>query len=382
MRYIPPILLFLLLVACPKPPEQLDPAICDDGYHPCGPDSQECCLDTTSHEFSWQLDTIGNYASWINDFAIISEDDIWAVGNIIMPDLDSGANVFDTEMFNAAHWDGNTWQVIAIDMLLEINNTIIRPELSSIHPFSDNDIWVTTGGFPVHWDGTSWTHYQLLHMGLGIEAGYDAFGISSDDMYFVGYQGGIAHYNGSNFQRMESGTDLDLLSIAGSEDGEHLFAVGFDNLSAQSIIIEYANSTWSTLYYNQGIIPTQGNMGALYPPCAVLGDTAYFSSVKGLWKYNYITGESNLLEKAGDTDLRYLGLEGILANSSSDIGVFTTQAKLLHFNGDNWRIDKTVTDIFGEFHITCKGTDFNNNTVASVGYVYFGSYAYIALGTR
>jgi len=55
--------LVLLFTACPdnnNPPPIAD---CDPGYHPCGTDSTECCLDTTSHNFVWEIDTLGGYGS-------------------------------------------------------------------------------------------------------------------------------------------------------------------------------------------------------------------------------------------------------------------------------------------------------------------------------
>ncbi len=74
--------LIFVLIACPEPPEELDLAMCDEGYHPCGPDSQECCLDTTSSEFTWIIDSLGLYGSELFDATVISQDDIWVVGII------------------------------------------------------------------------------------------------------------------------------------------------------------------------------------------------------------------------------------------------------------------------------------------------------------
>ncbi|MFQ6605929.1 MAG: hypothetical protein ACE5D8_10345, partial [Fidelibacterota bacterium] len=44
-------------------------------------------MDTTSHNFTWEIDTLGNYGSYLNDVAIIDENNIWVVGNI---ETDSG----------------------------------------------------------------------------------------------------------------------------------------------------------------------------------------------------------------------------------------------------------------------------------------------------
>tara|TARA_B100000315_G_C14595477_1_gene598834 strand:- start:30 stop:263 length:234 start_codon:yes stop_codon:yes gene_type:complete len=61
------IILVVLFTACQKDPDSLngdtpdEPFECPDGYHICGSDSTDCCLDTTSHNFVWEVDTLGGY---------------------------------------------------------------------------------------------------------------------------------------------------------------------------------------------------------------------------------------------------------------------------------------------------------------------------------
>ncbi|MCF8430437.1 MAG: glucosyl transferase, partial [Melioribacteraceae bacterium] len=55
-------------------------------------------MDTTSHDFTWQTFTFGDGSggsSYLNDVAIVDENNIWAVGMI----YDNG------EKYNAVHWD-------------------------------------------------------------------------------------------------------------------------------------------------------------------------------------------------------------------------------------------------------------------------------------
>ncbi|MBN2424070.1 MAG: hypothetical protein JXR46_14360 [Calditrichaceae bacterium] len=54
-------------------------------------------MDTTGHNFTWQVYEFGGgTSSYFLDVAIINENDIWAVGYIGTPEGD----------YNAAHWDG------------------------------------------------------------------------------------------------------------------------------------------------------------------------------------------------------------------------------------------------------------------------------------
>jgi len=84
-------LFFFLITACPDPPEttycgnhQIEVngnCVCAEGYY-WNEDQTKCLMDTTSHNFIWEIDTLGIGGSYLNDVAIIDENNIWVVGNI------------------------------------------------------------------------------------------------------------------------------------------------------------------------------------------------------------------------------------------------------------------------------------------------------------
>ena len=47
---------------------------------------QVTTMDTTSHNFSWRIDTLGVTSSVLYDVAIVSDNDVWAVGEIFLND--------------------------------------------------------------------------------------------------------------------------------------------------------------------------------------------------------------------------------------------------------------------------------------------------------
>ncbi len=167
--------------------------------------------DTTSHNFIWEVDTLGIYGSYLKDVWIVNENDIWVVGKIIMPDPDSSFNGTGRETFNAAHWNGSRWNLSRFERGALLN---------SIWYFNENDIWAS-GGVPIHWDGNTWDFYHLWDMGVldqddgGVE---HIWASSPSDIYFVGRKGSIVHYDGSNFEKMESGTTLDIQDIWGAKN--------------------------------------------------------------------------------------------------------------------------------------------------------------------
>ena len=193
--------------------------------------------DSTSHNFVWEIDSLGLYGSYINDVWIVNENDIWVVGQIVMPDPDSSWNGTGREKFNAAHWNGEEWEV------MRIYNSA---PLHSIWYFDKDNIWVSSG-FPKHWDGNKWRIFHLQNMGFDVST-ENIWASSPSDIYFVGSEGSIVHYNGSSFSKIESGTEIDLKSISGTPDGRRVFITGYEDsgeLSGQSIALEIKNGNLS-----------------------------------------------------------------------------------------------------------------------------------------
>ena len=258
---------------------QDDSIECPNGYHICGSDSTNCCLDPTSHNFVWEVDTLVGYGSVLRDVAIIDENNVWVVGNIDM----------DTIEYKAAHWNGYEWELMGIYI-----NTL---DLYNVHFFSEDDIWFTSHCFPLHWNGFEWTLYHLNDMGMDsvcAGAGNAIWGTSSSNLYFVGDNGSIVHYDGAEFERMESGTEFDLRDISGQN--EVVFSMGTELFHSPSICLKLIDGQWSTLlesYDYTGDIENGDYDG--YSQCVdVWQDTAYIVTAQGLLKFNYQTRESVL----------------------------------------------------------------------------------------
>jgi len=298
-------------------------------------------MPTTSHEFTWEIDTLGNYGSYLNDVWIVDENNIWAVGYLRVDDPDSSFDGTGQETFNAAHWDGEKWNLM---------RTWGPVSLNSIWYFSVNDIWVSSG-FPEHWDGNQWTMYHLQNMGLGTNVSTEYIWASSpDDIYFVGYKGSIVHYDGSTFTKMESGTNIDLTDIWGY-DQNHIWACGEDMSSMKSIILRFDGSDWHTIYERYDPDGTNnltdehpGSPAAytlwMYPNSSIIwfdGGTDTYQMSQELYPTKYI-----------DLDIfSYFSMIGfprrIRGNSDND--VFTVgDHEALHWNGQTWhRFSEIIT---------------------------------------
>ncbi len=339
--------LLLSLSGCPEEPEN-------------HADDQ---LDTTSHNFIWEIDTLGLYGSYLNDIWVVDENNIWVVGNIYIDDPDSSFNGTGRETFNAGHWDGEKWNLMLI----------VNPDpLCSIFYFSENDIWVTNYGFPIHWNGSNWTMYHLQNMGLDVCAGYGIWGLSSSDIYFVGDFGSIVHYDGSTFTKMTSGTDTPIIDICGV-DANHIWATAISNQldsehpnGYESVTLFCDGNTWTRKYtatidhrHDYSETSLAGYVNSVW----VYKDTVYIASHSGLWKESIKKGKGQLVHGPNN---RLNGFPFLVRGTGyNDVYAFTHWGEFLHYNGSTWNQDLSLNGI------NVMGASVTEDMVVTVGDMQF-----------
>ena len=174
--------------------------------------------DTTSHDFVWHFETLGDgNASGLNDVFIVDEDYVIAVGEIYVQD-----SLGNWESpYGVAIWDGQSWTLKRVYAWWPLTGAAdLRP--TSVFAFSRTDIWFAMSGV-FHWDGVTVTPYWIEwdypgNPHLVLDSGQTAdklWGLSSSNLYAVGRKGGIAHYDGTSWMKLESGTALDVKDIWG-----------------------------------------------------------------------------------------------------------------------------------------------------------------------
>ena len=111
-------------------------------------------LDTTSNNFTWQTFTFGGEAGSgkLSDVAIINENDIWAVGEINIPDTNE--NGYTT--YNAVHWDGSNWELKKIPSIICGTKSIIYSPLYALFQFGQDNILFSDGGEIIYWNGSNY----------------------------------------------------------------------------------------------------------------------------------------------------------------------------------------------------------------------------------
>ena len=324
-------------------------------------------LDTTSHNFTWQTFEFGQHSSsTLYDVAIINENNIWAVGEIYLND--SLGNP-DPTAYNSVHWDGQSWELRRINMLSNCN-PVIYPPLKAIWAFSENNIVFTSGGSIGWFDGinnrTDCTIRPLLTGSIN-----KIWGSSNNDLYIVGNSGNIAHYNGTSWSKIESGTTFNLTSISGNND--EVYFSGVNSFTNEGILLKYKSNSLSVLANGKIIGANEVFNPFLYGEfqtvCLIdntllLGGNFLYQFKFNRWNYvkslpeNFVNGNPN-------GSIRGF-IYSITANNGNDIIISGDRNTLLHFNGIEWlQLGEPYDPLSNTSH---RSTKIQNNIVVTVGF--------------
>ena len=327
-------------------------------------------MDTTSYDRNWQLFYFGEHSqSLIRDIAIINENDIWAVGEIYMND--SLGNP-DANAYNAVHWDGQSWQLLRLRFYTFCGQPNTGPyPIKSIIAFNENNIWLTSNSQITHFDGVNQLSIQCLP--VSVER---IWGTNDNNIYLIGANGKIAHYNGVSWSSMESGTEVDLLDIWGGSDGT-LWASGYSGDYGTTVLLRNSVSSWVKVF--EGTSSEQNN-----------GFT--INLITGVWSKNifriYLMKSDGIFLQANQNELflqkriakfRY-GSYSI--SGTDDNNIFVSGWRYVgHWNGISYREYPELYQGNRDYYsIKAKG-----NTVCAGGSDYNGysySQAVIAIGIK
>jgi hypothetical protein len=279
-------------------------------------------MDTTSHDWAWTMQTFGVASSQLDDVAIVNDTLAYAVGKIYLND---SLGQLDYTPYNLAIWNGQRWRFERVYWTFQGNQGVSH--LTAIMAFSSNDIWVG-GTVPYHWNGISW-RAELGMVGIFASWINKIWGRSSSDLYIVGNNGNIAHYNGSSWRRVESGTSLDIYDVYG--DGEEVLAVAADAFSG---------------IQGSKLIRLNGDQ----PATLLSPQSLSTATLNGLWfmsNRRYLgVGSRNFEKRRRDgqeweaVSVSSLGNNWtirVTGQAINDLFITATSSQILHFNGVSWR---------------------------------------------
>ncbi len=367
---------------------------CTDDETTCWDDLTSCCPIHPAHNFTWEIDILGSYfggISFIRDAFVLAEDDIWAVGAVYLPD---STQEMGYSRYNILHWNGEEWEFI----LDTFPPYYYFGEKYSIFCFSDSDIWITSA-FPRYFNGIEWSQPLINLDGFPSPPGiiYHSWGTDTNNMYFGESTGDIVHWNGSEFQLMETSTgsgdggdtDVSIVDLWGIDEN-NIWALALNNnlLNEDNpiTVLRYDGSQWNDQYVISDWQPIEGSLSGSINNLWAFGDTLYLvSGWFGIWKESISTGEAYYDDMEADSypDDYAFGTQ-IRGNYYNDIYTVSWQAKYAHYNGESWYYGNEVYDYLedsGLWYI-CYGLAVKDNTIIMYGKINNGEKLWLARGTR
>jgi len=299
--------------------------------------------DTTSHEFIWRFDTLGEgSSSLLRDVVILGDSLAYAVGELYFRD---STGQWDWQPYNVARWDGSQWSLTRATYV----------PLRAVFAFGPNDMWAGSSA-PYHWDGTKWFGFNVN----GIYTGYinRFWGTSSQDIYLVATNGSMAHYDGVSWKAVASGTTLDIGDIYGAMDYE----------KAELQILAVAGNTF--ISNDRKILSVRGNT------VSPLSDGGISYALGSVWfipnKHYYAVGDgvyekgdlSEATWKNSTSQITRYYTNEVRGNAANDVFVCGAYGELLHFNGRSWRSYRSQTGLVnGQYYAVAT----RGNLVIAVG---------------
>jgi hypothetical protein len=304
-------------------------------------------MDTTSNNFTWHFDTLAGQggSSVFSDVVILDDTTAYAVGDLFFADTVVGQQTPNERNF--AIWNGKQWTLQLVRYLYP-NGIASGGPLYSIFAFNRNDIWVG-GGEAFHWDGDSWIQTGITTANFGGRL-YRFWGNSSSDLYVVGTNGSMAHYDGHQWTKIQTGTSLDIQDIWGATDPrtgqQTILAVAAQPLESYDKMI---------LNINGNTVTPVSDSGINWPLSSVwfLPNRHYYVVGSGIYEKHSL---NDATWKNGPLDITQYYTYSIRGVDLNDVATVGGYGEVLHFNGAKWNSFHDQTGIDGNYNaVALKG---------------------------
>ncbi len=306
-------------------------------------------MDTTSHNFTWQSFEFGGQggSSSFYDVVIIDENDIWAVGEIYT----------ENDKYNAAHWDGEKWELKKILFhTFCTHGSMFQYPARSVYVVNYT-IFISSGSEITFIKNGIQVKNQCTPVSIN-----KIWGTSDNDLYVVGNNGLIAHYDGRQWTRIESGTTAHIRDIYGRKNYILFAATHYSNTGEKIIgqivsnsVVKHFNwpfsdrKPYSVWFKNKNVIYS-------------CGDGIFRKVINRKWQ---ILNDSN----------RYF-MNKISGNDYNDLFVVDAFGQIFHFNGISWKF--VFNKDFPSGHLY--SVFVKKNIIAAVGHK--GRAAYVVILKR
>lgn len=319
--------------------------------------SQPSPPDTTQQEFTLETHVLGITGSLFADVAIVNDTLAYAVGEIYV--MDSLGNI-DHPPYGMAIWNGKNWRLKRLNGVFQ--GRIVSLIMRGVFSLSADMLWFS-GGDVYFWNGKSEfvTVHPIARGGinenpvLGPGEYIDKiWGTSNSNLFAVGHGGAVAHYNGSQWRRIESGTKVhikDVWGIIDKKTGEEVV------LCAVSDYFEVSERKILRIF------PT-GRIDSVPWRADKTVESIWFETPEKL----YAVGGGVFVSDSGKPWVEITGNElpriysaRVRGQKNNDVFVAMNYGVTAHFNGKRW---KTWTEPLGYIWYSC---DYKHDIFMAVG---------------
>ncbi len=324
----------------------------DDNFEPIAVTT----MDISSNDFTWEVLYFGEQNNTLQSVSIVDENDIWIVGLIEVWGWDSLDSEYDWIPYNALHWDGIESEYISI-------TPPYTGAFDVVHSIDDTSVWFGVN-YPVLFSNGE---FKMFENAPGLGWMLDIWGNSLDNTFFTYYDGGIAHYNGSTYHTMNSGTTTDLHDIDGNN--ERVFIVGYNiHAGYDRLILEYKNGVWNKTFSSNLV---NGDLsiddyGRFYS-VKVLDDVAVISSsAVATLKYYYHDHVVDIMPEKSTPLKDCWAVRKIDGNAINDLALISEGGEVVHYNGKDY---VQIFDYEEEYSksVSIYGGDFKGDVICAVG---------------
>ena len=252
------------------------------------------------------------------------------------------------------------------EIMLSVDPT--SEDLEGIWGTADDDIFVVGGfGTILHFDGSSWNKMES-----GTEERlYDVWGTAGGDVFAVGNDGVVLHYDGSDWTEMSCDTGGRTLESVWGSDSDDVYAVGYDMImhydgdswgETPGAPYPYAKAVWGTaaddvhvVGYEEALLYdgstwTETGLGiSWYEQYAIWGTAAAGLYVVGKFEatYRYSGGAWSRL-----ADIPRAEWYGLWGTSGADLFAVGKLGTIARYNGTDWSsmasgTEQELRDVWG-----------------------------------
>jgi hypothetical protein len=245
--------------------------------------------------------------------------------------------------------------------------------------FDTEDFWIYQGSLVWHVDGRRYQDSLVAWItrlsGVGVGGAVNAaWGTSSKDMFFVGNNGYISHFDGTTWIKYPRVTDVKLFSVWGTSHND-VWACGLDQTLGTTALVHFDGANWKVDSLSYLPCTKTGSFTGVFAADSAghrttiaFGSRAYRTTDYGPWRIDS-------LSHLNDT---YIGTS-VMGNSANDLIVYGSWGLTMHWNGRSWhRFDELFDEGTPDF--VPHGAHMHGNTACIVGRKNGNSW--IAVGHR